>query len=783
MRDARNHLHDEEGVTVYLDLAARGKTQWWRYFLTPLLAVGLAMAGLTAISVALTLAHLPMREIAGELVQPSNSVVFFSGVTVLYGGLAAAFALGIWLVHGKHPGDIAGRLNLALFLKGAVVWAAVQLALAGIDYLIAPDGFSITFAPATVMLALVAAIGLSVQTFAEEFVFRGWLTQALLLATRRPLMAAIVSGVLFGALHIPNGMPQFASACVFGVTSSLIAIRTGSIAFTYGLHLVNNYLGAVVLVSAGDVFHGSPGIVLQNTPALAWWDVALNAVALILVVTSMRIWRSRAGDGGRAAPDTYPNGVVGGPALNQIGKLQRNGASPNLGFAQRVTEKGKGMRSFPVSCTRRFLVWGRDRSGNIAAITALLIVPLVGCLSLATEGASWFLTQRAAQAAADAAVLAAAANGDASTYAAEASAVATNAGFTNGTNYTTVAAANNVACPSGSGSTCYSVTITRTLPLYLTQIVGYSGTSGQGGRQLIEAVAYASAPTNTDDCMVTLSSTGGFTLKGGPGFSAAGCDLYSNGTAACSGHNGGFELSTTVGTTNTCGLAQKTGASPQPETYYANLYSGNPLLNCVTVTSPATSGQTLNPTKATCITISGSFTVPAGGTTTINTATQGTVFVIKSGGNLNLNGTLTTPSVGNGLTIIFSANGKGNSPGFISSGSTGTLEYSAPTSGTWSGVAMYQDPSNQKASTQTYSGGSPTFDITGVVYAPYTDLTFTGNINHDIRTGGNACLIVIANTMGVNGNGSIFSNPTSQCVAAGVGNVPQALVSRQALVE
>jgi len=68
----------------------------------------------------------------------------------------------------------------------------------------------------------------------------------------------------------------------------------------------------------------------------------------------------------------------------------------------------KFRRTFAQS-VRRFL---RSRRGNIAALTALLIIPLAALMGMATEGGGWFLAQRAAQNAADSAAIAAATNGN-----------------------------------------------------------------------------------------------------------------------------------------------------------------------------------------------------------------------------------------------------------------------------------------------------------------------------------------------------------------------------------
>jgi membrane protease YdiL (CAAX protease family) len=165
-----------------------------------------------------------------------------------------------------------------------------------IDFLIAPHSFRLSLNAETAVLAVVAFGGLSIQTFCEEFIFRGYVTQGILLATKRPVVAAVLSGSIFGALHIWNGAPQAVGALFFGVVCSLIAIRTEGIAFTYGVHFVNNYMGAVAVVSAGDIFKNSPGILLQYAPQLMWWDIGVSVVGLAVVLLFVQ---GRRGSGAR----------------------------------------------------------------------------------------------------------------------------------------------------------------------------------------------------------------------------------------------------------------------------------------------------------------------------------------------------------------------------------------------------------------------------------------------------------------------------------------------------
>src|SRR6516165_5084701 len=119
-----------------------------------------------------------------------------------------------------------------------------------------------------------------------------------------------------------------------------------------------------------------------------------------------------------------------------------------------------------------------DRRGNVSILGGLLIVPLVGAMGVGFKITNWYLTKRAMQNAADAAVIAASTNGG-SNYATEAKAVAAQYGFVDGSNNVTVTASNSAACPGG-GNTCYSVTITDIVPLYLSLVVGFAGNTTIG---------------------------------------------------------------------------------------------------------------------------------------------------------------------------------------------------------------------------------------------------------------------------------------------------------------
>ncbi|HWU54319.1 MAG TPA: CPBP family intramembrane glutamic endopeptidase [Rhizomicrobium sp.] len=278
-------------MDVYLAYASRGRNAWWRYLLCPVLACLLAAAMLIVIGVGLMLAHLMPQDLADQVQHPELVTPFYLGIAATFGFLTIGLMLAMAMVHRKRPADVIGQWRWTNFAWGFWVWLIVQTVLALIDFLIAPKGFALSAGPGTVALAVVAFIGILIQTFAEEFIFRGYMTQGLLLLLKQPLPAAIVSGLLFGSLHIANGIPQALNATVFGIVCALIAIRTGGIALTFGLHLANNYFGAVAVVSGSDVFKGSPGIITQTTPHLLWWDLFL--AVLVLAAVPWLIFRRR----------------------------------------------------------------------------------------------------------------------------------------------------------------------------------------------------------------------------------------------------------------------------------------------------------------------------------------------------------------------------------------------------------------------------------------------------------------------------------------------------------
>ena len=123
-----------------------------------------------------------------------------------------------------------------------------------------------------------------------------------------------------------------------------------------------------------------------------------------------------------------------------------------------------------------------NEDGASLIIVGLMLPALVGGMGLAAEVSYWQLHNRAMQNAGDAAAIAAATNGT-SYYASVAKGTAARYGFTDGSKNITVTVSNpNTA--KGCTSNCYVVTVTDKVPLFLSQVVGYTGSATVNGQTI-----------------------------------------------------------------------------------------------------------------------------------------------------------------------------------------------------------------------------------------------------------------------------------------------------------
>ena len=436
-----------------------------------------------------------------------------------------------------------------------------------------------------------------------------------------------------------------------------------------------------------------------------------------------------------------------------------------------------------------------DQRGSTAVIMGILLPILVGALGIGFEVSNWYMQKRAMQNAADSAVIAAATN-NGSNYDVEAKSVAAQYGFVDGTNNVTVSASNTATCPAG-GNTCYSVTITGMVPLYVTQIVGYAGDTTVNGvkEKILGSLAIAKqAPIQQPICLLALSESGtALRTNGAPNSDFTGCTVMSDSAATCNGSDLKATYGLAAGTNSGCGSTQKSSIPVVKDPYLA-MKDNIPANTCGTNASnfpqetkhgsnwsggTSWSGpQNLNGTTQMC------GDVRLTGNVVINTPddTTGAVLVIENG-QLDLNGFTLSTANGSAVTIVFSGvptTPPGNYqhiPTDNSTGQGGVLDIQAPSgsSALFQGMAIYQDPSLTTGVDITYKGNNPDWKISGGVYLPNSNVQMSGAVSQS--TNGGRCFVMITSTVWINGTSNIYqqSPDGSGCKQVGL-KMPMATI-------
>jgi Flp pilus assembly protein TadG len=412
----------------------------------------------------------------------------------------------------------------------------------------------------------------------------------------------------------------------------------------------------------------------------------------------------------------------------------------------------------------------KNEDGASIIIVGLMLPALIGAMGLAAEISYWHLHQRAMQNAADAASIAAATNGG-SNYAAEAKAVSALYGFQDGTGNVTVTVT-NPATAAGCAANCYVVTISDKVPLFLSKVVGFIGdatVNGKGGAALA-AGSVTTSGSAYSYCLLAIASSGaqGITSNGAPKANMNGCTVMSNTGATCNGHNLNATIGDAHGTNSGCGVTQHSNV-PAVSDPYSGLAAHIPANTCGSY--PQEPAKKKDPTLPASNQWSGTYPITGNhvvcgdqqltGDTTISAPT-GAVLVIENG-QLDTNGYTLQNTGSGGLTIVFSGTNSASYQHTPTGG--GTLTITAPTSGNWSGVAIYQDPTLTTNVDISAAGNSPTWNISGLVYLPHSSVTFSGAVNKSST--GASCFVLVVDNITINGTGSIFANDT-QCSSAGL---------------
>lgn len=169
-----------------------------------------------------------------------------------------AIFISVRFIHGRPfkslitPGQ---KINWKRLSFGFTFWFVIACLVSLFEAILYPDRYTVSFDPLPFLIFMVFALLLiPIQAACEELFFRGYLMQGLGLRIRGLIVLPLVSGLLFGALHLWN--PEMtetngswllaASYFLIGWFAALITLLDGGLELALGLHVANNLYTALV---------------------------------------------------------------------------------------------------------------------------------------------------------------------------------------------------------------------------------------------------------------------------------------------------------------------------------------------------------------------------------------------------------------------------------------------------------------------------------------------------------------------------------------------------------
>ncbi|GAA3357214.1 CPBP family intramembrane glutamic endopeptidase [Saccharopolyspora gregorii] len=266
------------GIPYHL-LQRGSRHRWWRTLLGfPLLGLlALVCMGLVTGAVFGLAALAGVEQHDGTFADPVWE--YTAGFLVVAALLPAVLLTARW-AHGRPAGTLSsvdGRLRLR-WLAHCTGWALGGFALVTAFGLTRGEPWLAAQWPGFARYALLALITLAVvplQAAAEEYLCRGFLLQSFASWWRTPWPSAVLTSVLFVALHGYDDPLVLADMFVFALAMSWLTVRTGGLEAAIALHVVNNAFGMLVACT-----QGVPS--LEQSGDFAAWDV-LPTTALTVV--------------------------------------------------------------------------------------------------------------------------------------------------------------------------------------------------------------------------------------------------------------------------------------------------------------------------------------------------------------------------------------------------------------------------------------------------------------------------------------------------------------------
>lgn len=277
---------------------------WWK----PVLGIALVVVGMLVVA---PMVLMPIL-IVGVMFEDGNfwenfesaaSLEAVGPASLLYLNLTLGSAILItWFVirfvHRMRPRwltSVVPKMRwklLFIFIGISVVALIAQMGVAMVVELLMPGEQEVSvsgeindFTATTALLALIVLLTTPLQAAGEEYVFRGYLMQALGSLSRSKWVALLVTSTLFAVAHGVQNFPLFFDRFMFGFIAGWLVIRTGGLEVGIAMHILNNFFAFGYALAFADLSES------LNVSEVGWENIpvtltqALTYAGLVLLVS------------------------------------------------------------------------------------------------------------------------------------------------------------------------------------------------------------------------------------------------------------------------------------------------------------------------------------------------------------------------------------------------------------------------------------------------------------------------------------------------------------------
>jgi len=265
----------------FIDQANLGKNDAFRYLLGVALIMLTYILGSTFIFLAKSILHptLPLPETEIGFIDLFGKNTFLVLILIPFLLVFIGLYFIITKIHSRSfKSLITSRKSIDYKRIGYsfLILTIVNLLILGVQVYLNPKIVYQFDLQKFIPLAIISFLLIPIQTTCEELLFRGYIMQGLKLRSKSNQLAILVSGIMFGMVHIGNpeiaviGYHIIVYYIAVGIFLGLISFFDDGMELAIGYHAANNLFAALFITTNWQVFQTDAVFIDFSSPSVGW---------------------------------------------------------------------------------------------------------------------------------------------------------------------------------------------------------------------------------------------------------------------------------------------------------------------------------------------------------------------------------------------------------------------------------------------------------------------------------------------------------------------------------